>query len=275
MALIEADRPGDILLTETHPDYADLTRFRHQRLLRRVYLVIRDTEDYKGDAMIYDGLDIQKWLEAVFVAILRRRILRTVTRSHVACVFAVFVLLLCSGCETASLAPLPEHVTSKTPVTLSPGDVIHLSFPGATELNQSQRIRADGKISLPLIGEVTASGKTLPGLQGELASLYKPQLTNSEVLVTLESGTATVIVSGFVGRPGTFSFDRPTTVFQAIMQAGGVTDYGSLSNIHLVRTVNGEQHTQIINLRPAMSGTTTKANYVKDGDVIYVARSLF
>ncbi len=263
------------MLTETHPDYADLTRFRHQRLFRRVYLVTGDTKDYKGKAMIYDGLDIQKRLEAVFVAILRRRLLRTLTRPQVACVFAVFVLLLCGGCQTASLAPLPEQRTATTRVTLSPGDVINLSFPGATELNQSQRIRADGKISLPLLGEVTASGKTLPGFQSELARLYKPQLRNSEVLVTLESGTATVYVSGFVGKPGKFSFDRPTTVFQAIMEAGGVTDYGSLSNIHLVRTVNGEQHTQIINLRPAMSGTTTKANYVKDGDVIYVARSLF
>src|SRR5712692_8949683 len=225
--------------------------------------------------MIYDGLDIQKRLEAVFVAILRRRLLRTLTRSHGACVFAVFVVLLCGGCETASLAPVPEQRTTTTPVTLSPGDVINLSFPGATELNQSQRIRADGKISLPLLGEVTASGKTLPGFQSELARLYKPQLRNSEVLVTLESGTATVIVSGFVGKPGKFSFDRPTTVFQAIMEAGGVTEYGNLGNVRLIRTVSGEQHTQVLNLKSAMTGKTAKVYYVKDGDVIYVAQRFF
>jgi polysaccharide export outer membrane protein len=191
-------------------------------------------------------------------------------------IFLFFVLLACNGCQTSSQAPLPNQTVATRPVTLSPGDVIKLSFPGATDLDQSQKIRADGKISLPVVGEVTATGKTLVDFQNELIRLYKPQLRNSEVLVTLESGVATVIVSGFVNKPGKFAFDRPTTVFQAIMEAGGVSEYGSLSNIHLVRMTNGgEQHTEKLNLRSAMSGKPTKANYVKDGDVLYVARSLF
>jgi len=153
--------------------------------------------------------------------------------------------------------------------------VIKLTFPGTAELNQAQKIRADGKVSLPLIGEVAAAGKTLPDLQSELARLYKGQLRNNEVLVTLESGTATVIVSGYVSKPGKLSFDRPTTVFQAIMEAGGVTEYGNLGNVRLIRTVSGEQHTQVLNLRSAMSGKTAKVYYVKDGDVIYVAQRFF
>ena len=188
---------------------------------------------------------------------------------------ACIVILFCGGCQTASHAPLPNQPVADTPVTLSPGDVIKLTFPGASDLNQSQKVRADGKVSLPLVGEVTAAGKTLPVLQSELVRLYKPQLRNSEVLLTLESGTATVIVSGYVSKPGKFSFDRPTTVFQAIMEAGGVSEYGNLANVHLIRTVSGEQHTQALNLRSAMSGKTTKANYVRDGDVIYVAQKIF
>jgi len=185
------------------------------------------------------------------------------------------VLLLCSGCQTASQAPLPNQPMPNTPVTLSPGDVIKLTFPGATELNQSQKIRTDGKVSLPLVGEVQAAGKTLSGFQSELARLYKPQLRNSDVLVTLESGTATVVVSGFVSKPGRFTFDRPTTVFQAIMEAGGASEYGNIGKVHLVRTVGGEQHTQVLNLKSAMTGQTTKVYYVKDGDVIYVAQRIF
>jgi len=226
--------------------------------------------------MIYDGLCIQKRHEAVFAAILRRRLLRTLTRSHRACVFAVFVLLLCGGCQTApQSSALPNPPMVNTPVTLSPGDVIKLTFPGAGELNQSQRIRTDGKVSLPLVGEVQASGKTLSGFQSELAGLYKPQLRNSEVLVTLESGTATVYISGFVSKPGKFAFDRPTTVFQAIMEAGGASEYGNLGNVHLVRTIGGEQRTQILDLKKAMTGETTKVYYIKDGDVIYVAQRIF
>ncbi len=183
-------------------------------------------------------------------------------------------LLICDGCQSHS-TPLPNEPTARTPVKLSPGDVMKFSFPGASELSQSQKIRADGKVSLPLVGEVTAAGKTLVNFQSELAGLYKSQLRNSEVLVTLESGVANVVVSGFVNKPGKLSFDRPTTVFQAIMEAGGVSPYGSLSNIHLVRTVGGEQRSQILDLRPAMRGNTTQANYVQDGDVIYVAQKLF
>lgn len=189
--------------------------------------------------------------------------------------FLFFILLACNGCQTSSHAPLPNQPVATGPVTLSSGDVIKLSFPGSTDLNQSQKIRADGKVSLPLVGEVTAAGKTLVAFQNELIHLYKPQLRNSEVLVTLESGVGTVIVSGFVNKPAKLAFDRPTTVFQAIMEAGGVNDYGSLSNVHLVRVIDGEQHTEVLNLRSAMSGKPTKADYVKDGDVIYVARSLF
>ena len=180
-----------------------------------------------------------------------------------------------AGCQTASRTPLPNQPSTNTAVTLSPGDVIKLSFPGSTDLNQSQKIRTDGKVSLPLIGEVTAAGKTLPDFQSELIKLYKSQLRNNDVLVTLESGTATVVVSGYVSKPGKFSFDRPTTVFQAIMEAGGVGAYGSLSKVRLMRTAGGEQRTQVIDLKAAMSGQTAKIPYVKDGDVIYVGQRLF
>jgi len=195
-------------------------------------------------------------------------------RSRLPACFLVAFLALC-GCETGGVSSLPNQPMANTPVRLSPGDVIRLSFPGSPELNQSQKIRSDGKVSLPLVGEVAASGKTVPDFQRELVGLYKTQLRNSEVLVTLESGTANVVVSGYVSKPGKFSFDRPTTVFQAIMEAGGVNEYGNLGKVHLVRTVGGEQHTQVLDLKSAMSGKTTKVYYVKDGDVIYVAQRIF
>lgn len=189
--------------------------------------------------------------------------------------FLAMALFECTGCQSASRGPLPNQPSVDSPVTLSPGDVIKLSFPGSGELNQSQKIRADGKMSLPLVGEVTAAGKTVAAFQNELVRLYKTQLRNSDVVVTLESGTATVVVSGYVSKPGKFSFDRPTTVFQAIMEAGGVGEYGSLSKVRLIRTVGGEQHTQTLDLKSAMSGQTAKVYYIKDGDIIYVGQRIF
>ena len=160
-------------------------------------------------------------------------------------------------------------------VTLVAGDVIKLAFPGAPELNQSQKIRADGKVNLPLIGEVSASGKTVLALQSELSSQYKSELKTSTVVVTLESSVTQVTVSGAVGRPGKLTFERPTTVFQAIMEAGGITEFGTLKNVHLVRLVNGLQKTEVLDLRPITSGQATKPYYVRDGDVIVVQKTLF
>ncbi len=196
--------------------------------------------------------------------------------SSASCLFAFLVLaaLACGGCQT-SLPPLPNPPGPKTAVRLSPGDTIKVSFADQSIPDQTQKIRRDGKVSVPLLDELTAAGKRVADFQDELVSLYESQLENSEVLVTLESGAASVIVSGFVNKPGKIDFDRPKTVFQAIMESGGVSDYGSLSNIHLTRIINGEQHTETINLRPTIHGSPTRPKYVQDGDVIYISRSLF
>ena len=201
----------------------------------------------------------------------RKRALRSSS-----CLFAflVFAALMCGGCQSP-LPPLPNPPGPKTAVRLSPGDVIKTSYADESIPDQTQKIRRDGKLSLPLIGEVTAAGKRVIDFQHELVRRYEGELDNNEVLVTLENGTATVTVSGFANKPGAITFDRPTTVYQAVMQAGGVSDYGSASSIHLTRVINGEQRTETINLRPTIHGHPTKPKYVQDGDVIYISRSLF
>jgi polysaccharide export outer membrane protein len=188
--------------------------------------------------------------------------------------FLVFATLMCGSCQSP-LPPLPNPPGPHTPVRLSPGDVIKVSYADENVPDQTQRIRRDGKVSLPFLGEVTAAGKRVIDFQHELVRRYEGQLDDNEVLITLENGPATVIISGFVTYPGKVTFERPTTVYQAVMQAGGVTDYGSLSNIHLTRIIDGVQRTETINLRPSIRGQPIYPEYVQDGDVIYIARSLF
>jgi polysaccharide export outer membrane protein len=187
---------------------------------------------------------------------------------------ALILALCCSSCVQPT-APVPEQQAAPTAVILLAGDVIRISFPGAPELNQSQKIRTDGKVNLPLVGEVEAAGKTVVTLQADLSERYKTQLKSSTVTVTLESSVTQVTISGAVAKPSKLSFERPTTVFQAIMEAGGVSEFGSLRNVHLVRMINGLQQTQILDLRPVTSGQSTKPYYVRDGDVIFVPRSMF
>src|SRR5438874_12241506 len=161
------------------------------------------------------------------------------------CLFAflVFAALMFGGCQSP-LPPLPNPPGPKTAVRLSPGDVIKVAYADESIPDQTQKIRRDGKVSLPLIGEVTAAGKRVIDFQHELVRRYEGQLENNEVLVTLENGTATVTVSGFANKPGVYPFDRPTTVYQAVMQAGGVSDYGSGSNSHLTRIIIGVERSE-------------------------------
>ena len=199
---------------------------------------------------------------------------RASSRSSCLFAFLVFAALTCGGCQSP-LPPLPNPPGPKTAVRLSPGDVIKASYADETIPDQTQKIRRDGKVSLPLIGEVTAAGKRVIDFQHELVRRYEGQLESNEVLVTLENGTATVTIAGFANKPAAYPFDRPTTVYQVVMQAGGVSDYGSASNIHLTRIINGEQRSETVNLRPAIHGQPVRPEYVQDGDVIYVGRSLF
>ena len=188
--------------------------------------------------------------------------------------FLMLVALGCAACQT-QWPPLPYPPGPHTAVRLSPGDTIKIAFAENSDLDQTEKIRRDGKVTLPLIGEVQAAGKRVMDFQNQLTSLYDEHIDNPEVLVTLESSPASVIVSGFANKPGKVELDRPKTVYQVIMEAGGPSDYGSGRNIHLTRVFDGVQRTETVNLRPSIRGEPTQPKYVQDGDVIYVGRSWF
>ena len=187
----------------------------------------------------------------------------------------LLVLLSFTSCETTVSTSFPEEPLARTPVTLSPGDVIKVSFPGTNELSESQTIQADGKINLPFIGEVDAAGRTVGDLQRRLEVLYKPQLQNATVVVTLEKSVTPVVIGGAVKKPGNYSFDRPTSVLQAIMEAGGPDQFGTLGKVSVIRVVDGQQRTQLLDLRPILQGRPTKPMYVHAGDIVLVGESAF
>src|ERR1700759_2065442 len=178
---------------------------------------------------------------------------------------AALVLLLCTGCQAPKKKP--QQLTSQTPSYLVAGDVVKISFPAAPELNQTQKIGADGTLSLPLIGEVAVAGKTVGQVQADLARLYKPQLQDNEVIVNLDTRAVPVVVSGAVQKPGKIVFERPATVVEAIMEAGGFTPEANLGKISLIRIVKGEHQSQVIDLRALLQGKPTPAIYCSGGDV--------
>jgi polysaccharide biosynthesis/export protein len=185
---------------------------------------------------------------------------------------AALALLFCAGCQGTAKHQAP--LVGQTPNYLNPGDVVKVTFPAAPELNQSQKIGTDGTLSLPLVGEVHAAGKSPGQFQNELANLYKPQLQDNEVLVTLETRALPVVVSGAVQKPGKIVFERPATVLEAIMEAGGFTPEADLKKVSVIRIVKGEHYSQVFDLRPVLKGKPTAAVYVNGGDVIYVPEKL-
>ena len=179
------------------------------------------------------------------------------------------------GCETTISTKLPPVSASQGPIILSPGDVVKVNFPGQPDYSQSQKIGTDGRINLPLVGEVAAAGNSVSQLQQKLAALYRSQLSNSEVIVTLESRVVMVVIAGAVQKPSKYIFDRPTTIFQAVMEAGGPDQFGTLAKVKLTRLVNGQQRTEVLDLRPILQGHPTNAVYVQPGDVIVVGENAF
>lgn len=203
-----------------------------------------------------------------------------------ACTFGMVAwAILLIGCQSSGkfekLGDLPTALESedfaKLPSgALAPGDVVKVVFPGAPEFNQAQKIRADGKMSLPVVGEISAAGKRLAELQDELTRLYKPELKNPEVLVSLEASSLPIYVNGAVARPGRVSLDRPMTLLEAIMEAGGVSNIGTLNGVRVIRNSNGQHYTQSFNLSSALKGRSKiEVFYLKPYDMIFVPERFF
>jgi protein involved in polysaccharide export with SLBB domain len=214
------------------------------------------------------GIDFRSNISSVSNQGLGRR---RCTRKLLAAIsgLAAILVFACTGCQSYHGETLPS-ASGQKPGLLSPGDTIKISFTTAPELNQSEKIESNGRVTLPLVGDVYAAGKTTAQLQAELTQLYKTQLQNSDVIVTLETVAIPVVVSGEVKTPGKIVFERPATVLEAIMEAGGFTPYGDPKRISVIRQVNGVQHTQIVDLSPVLHGVPTRVMYVNRGDVIYV-----
>jgi polysaccharide export outer membrane protein len=165
----------------------------------------------------------------------------------------------------------PSKAAQTEPLLLQEGDVVNISFPGSSTLNTTEQIRRDGKIVIPLIGEVTAAGMTPVQLQDELIKLYAPLVATKQIIVTIQSSTYTVYVSGAVLRPGPVKSDRPITVLDAIMEAGGFdTTKANLKAVVVVRQGKDETTKYTLNLAEAMKGAKQKPFILQPSDIVFV-----
>jgi len=191
---------------------------------------------------------------------------------HPLLLLAIFAF---AGCQTSKLNESSKQIVPDQShfeiITLREGDDLKISFPGSANLDTTQQIRRDGKISLPLVGEVQAAGETPDELQQNLITLYAPQISSKEVIVTVESSAFPVYVTGCVIRPGKISSDKPMTALEAVMEAGGF-DYekANLRNVRVIRSEEGVSKSYTLNLKMALNGDEDKPFYLKPSDIVYV-----
>jgi polysaccharide export outer membrane protein len=116
------------------------------------------------------------------------------------------------------------------------GDVLTINVWKEQELTGSVPVRLDGKISLPLIGEVQASGKTPIQLKNDITAKLSAYLSAPDVTVTvLQMNSQKFNVLGRVTKPGSYPLSATTTVLDAIAAAGGFQDFAKQKGIYILR----------------------------------------
>ena len=193
----------------------------------------------------------------------------------VSCILLGAILTGCNGNPGSPMpgGALPEPYRS---TTLQPGDVIQIEFPGAQDLGSSIKIPLNGEVNLPFGGSVNAIGKTPAELEAELIDVFGDQLLVKEANVTLVSSTATVYVSGAVLAPGKIPMERPLTVLEAIMEAGGIDNQrAKMDEVYVIRNNETERQTYRINLKNVFQGDVADPFYLQPFDVVHVTARKF
>jgi protein involved in polysaccharide export with SLBB domain len=189
--------------------------------------------------------------------------------------FAVaFLSLALSGCVTPVSRTATEETMVPPVLVLAPGDAVEISFPGATNLSGIRRIGPEGAITMPIIGPVQATGKTVAELETELERLYDKELNDKDIVVALAGSANVVYVTGLVGRPGRVGLDRPMTAMEAILEAGGFLPNANMKKVAISRYEGTENVTFVINLDPLFKGGPVSKFYLHPRDVIFVPKKI-
>lgn len=157
--------------------------------------------------------------------------------------------------------------------TIGPQDVLAINVWKEPEISRTVPVRPDGKISLPLVGEILASGHTPVQLKREIAERLKNYLSDPEVTVIVQSvNSRRFNVVGGVASPGTYDLTKRMTVLDAIAQAGGPVDFAKVKKIYVLRLLeNGERLRIPFNYKQVIKGKNFHQNIqLEPGDTVVV-----
>ncbi len=216
---------------------------------------------------------------------IRNRLSQKVVWSGAAVVGLAAILLAPRGVSAQTTAASPEAApaaaASLTPaagVAVPPDyvigaeDVLSVVFWRDKDMSSDVTVRPDGRISLPLINELDASGLTPEQLRQRLTQAASKFVEDPTVSVVVKSiNSRKVFITGMVAKPGPYPIAGPTSVLQLIAMAGGLHEFADSKRISIARSDNGRQSSLLFNYKDVSKGKNLKQNIqLRPGDTVIV-----
>jgi polysaccharide biosynthesis/export protein len=211
--------------------------------------------------------------------------------------FSINVILSVAWCVTLAAQTTPaspttdsSHTGSSAPSETRPGDVapavrsdsafiignddvLSINVWKDDALTKQVPVRSDGKISLPLIGDIQAAGRTPLQLEEDIAERLKAFITDPQVTVIVQQiNSLKFNILGEVAKPGSYPLINKTTIVDAIAIAGGLRDFAKKKGIYVLRQgVRGNEVKYYFNYQDFIKGKNTDQNIVlKPRDTVIV-----
>lgn len=162
---------------------------------------------------------------------------------------------------------------SDSSYVIGANDVLAINVWKEPDISRSVPVRSDGKISLPLVGELTASGQTPLQLEQEITKRLQNYISEPEVTVIVtDSKSQKVNILGMVARPGAYLLTSSTTVLDAIALAGGFKDFAKQKSIYVLRQApDGTQKRIPFNYKEVIKGQNPEQNVrLQAGDTVVI-----
>jgi polysaccharide export outer membrane protein len=191
----------------------------------------------------------------------------------VASVIFALILSACGGhgkyVWVQDLPPQPKPAP-QVEYLIGPADQLTVTVRQDERVSAKTKVRHDGKITLGLIGDVEASGRTLPGLAQEISKRLSSFIESPIVTVSLdETAPISVTVLGEVSRTGVFGLKPQSGVLDAIAVAGGLTEFADRDNIYVLRR-SGPSRIRFSYVLLVENEAKSRAFYLENGDVLMV-----
>lgn len=136
-----------------------------------------------------------------------------------------------SATETVPTAPHADDT-----YIIGDDDELAINVWKETELTRSVTVRSDGKISLPLVGDVQAAGRTPAQLQEDLKTALVGYITDPQVTVIVQQiNSRKFNILGEINKPGSYALTTDTTIVDAIALAGGLKEFAKKKDIYIIR----------------------------------------